>query len=110
MVANSLKSEGTTGRALTYGVGTIPGAQMTVALCTAACKTAGYTLAGVEYSGECCKSSELVFSDGSPLTWNFRLRQHDFEWSYYRDRQWMHDAVQRQLERNMWWPQPAQRV
>lgn len=33
---------------------------MTVALCTAACKTAGYTLAGVEYSGECCKWSELV--------------------------------------------------
>jgi len=50
-------SEGTTGRALTEGVGSIPGAEMTVAKCTAACKTAGFILAGVEYSGECCKST-----------------------------------------------------
>lgn len=48
-------SEGATGRSLTYGVGTIPGAEMTVAKCTAACHTAGYILAGVEYGGECCK-------------------------------------------------------
>jgi hypothetical protein len=53
-VTNRVRSEGTTGRALAYAAG-INGAQMTVGLCTAACKTAGYTLAGVEYSGECCK-------------------------------------------------------
>ncbi|KAK3336500.1 glyoxal oxidase-like protein [Cercophora scortea] len=46
-------AEGTTGRALTYGVGSIPNAEMTVAKCTAACHTAGYILAGVEYAGEC---------------------------------------------------------
>jgi hypothetical protein len=28
---------------------------MTVDLCLSACQTAGYPLAGVEYSGECCK-------------------------------------------------------
>lgn len=58
IVANDLDSEGTTGRALTYGAGGIPGDQMTVSKCTAACKTAGYTMAGVEYSGECyCDNS-----------------------------------------------------
>ncbi|KAJ9157373.1 Glyoxal oxidase-like protein [Pleurostoma richardsiae] len=46
-------AEGTTGRALTYGVGSIPSAEMTVSNCTAACYTAGFILAGVEYSGEC---------------------------------------------------------
>ena len=30
---------------------------MTVDLCTAACHTVGYNLAGVEYSQECCKST-----------------------------------------------------
>ena len=28
---------------------------MSVEACEAACKSAGYTIAGVEYSGECCK-------------------------------------------------------
>lgn len=46
-------TEGTTGRTLTYAVNTIPGAEMTVAKCTAACRTANYILAGVEYGGEC---------------------------------------------------------
>ncbi len=46
-------SEGTTGRALTYGAG-LPGASLTVAACTAACHAANYILAGVEYGGECC--------------------------------------------------------
>ncbi|UNI14601.1 (Methyl)glyoxal oxidase [Purpureocillium takamizusanense] len=46
-------SEGTTGRTLTQGVGTIPNAQMTVAKCAAACKAGSYTFAGVEYAGEC---------------------------------------------------------
>ncbi|KAK1994676.1 WSC domain-containing protein, partial [Colletotrichum falcatum] len=50
-------TEGTTGRALTYGVGTVPANQMNVANCTAACAAANFILAGVEYSGECCKSS-----------------------------------------------------
>lgn len=48
-------SEGTTGRALTYGAG-LAGATLTVDKCTAACHAANYILAGVEYGGECCKS------------------------------------------------------
>jgi hypothetical protein len=48
-------TEGTTGRALTFGVGTIPSAQMTVANCTAACRANNFILAGLEYAGECCK-------------------------------------------------------
>jgi hypothetical protein len=51
-------TEGTNGRALTNGVTTTGGTgAMTVALCLSACKTAGYPLAGVEYSGECCKTN-----------------------------------------------------
>lgn len=56
VVADFPGSEGTTGRALTYGVGSITAADMTVALCTSACKAAGYILAGVEYADECCMS------------------------------------------------------
>lgn len=54
---DEVTSEGATGRTLPYDVGgdVIPTANMTVAKCTAACKAAGYILAGVEYSGECCK-------------------------------------------------------
>jgi hypothetical protein len=47
-------AEGTTGRALTYNAG-LTGSDLTVAKCTAACAAANYILAGVEYSGECCK-------------------------------------------------------
>ncbi|QUC17769.1 uncharacterized protein UV8b_02010 [Ustilaginoidea virens] len=47
-------SEGKTGRALSQ-VFSVPGAEMTVAKCTAACRAAnaGNVLAGVEYGGEC---------------------------------------------------------
>lgn len=48
-------SEGTTGRALTYQLGSVANAKMTVAACTSGCKAAGYTFAGVEFGGECCK-------------------------------------------------------
>jgi len=60
-------SEGTTGRALTYGVsGTaIPASQMTVDRCTAACLAANFLLAGVEYGGECfCGNS--ISNGGAP--------------------------------------------
>ncbi|KAK1545521.1 WSC domain-containing protein [Colletotrichum paranaense] len=58
-------SEGTTGRALTYGIGSIPGGEMTVAKCTAACANANFILAGVEYSGECfCGST--ISNGGAP--------------------------------------------
>lgn len=53
-------AEGTTGRALTNGIGSIPGDQMTVAKCTAACRAANFLLAGVEYSGQCCESSRCL--------------------------------------------------
>jgi glucan 1,3-beta-glucosidase len=44
------------GRTLMNGL-QVPGGSgaMTIELCEATCKSAGYTLAGVEYSGECCK-------------------------------------------------------
>jgi len=40
---------------------TVPGGttNMTIALCTSACKASGYTYAGAEYAGECCKYSFL---------------------------------------------------
>ncbi|KAM7191558.1 putative fungistatic metabolite [Naviculisporaceae sp. PSN 640] len=60
-------TEGTTGRTLTYGVGSIPPAQMTVALCTAACHNAGYTLAGVEYGGECFCGNTIA-NGGAPAS------------------------------------------
>jgi len=56
-----LLSEGPTGRTLIQGVDTTGGAtKMTVSLCTSACKTAGFNLAGVEYGGECCKSTSSL--------------------------------------------------
>ena len=54
-------SEGTTGRTLTYGAA-IVGAS-TVDKCTAACHTAGYILAGVEYGGECCTWFRNTFEE-----------------------------------------------
>src|ERR1700761_9187426 len=41
-------------RTLLNGVATAGGGSaMTIALCTTACKQAGYSLAGAEYAGEC---------------------------------------------------------
>ncbi len=48
--------EGTGERALLNG-GQVNGA-MTVAGCVQACKAAGFSLAGVEYAGECCEYSK----------------------------------------------------
>ena len=47
--------EGTNGRALGNYM-TVAGGQpaTTVALCIAACKNAGYSMAGMEYADECC--------------------------------------------------------
>jgi hypothetical protein len=43
-------------RILSMGIATAGGpAALTVAKCTAACGAAGYSYAGVECSGECCK-------------------------------------------------------
>lgn len=55
-------SEGTTGRCLPNPVAVTGG--MTVGLCVQACKTAGYSMAGIEYASECCRysrGSRLVF-------------------------------------------------
>lgn len=40
-------------RTLATQIYSIPGASMTIELCTAACLAAGFPLAGVEYAGEC---------------------------------------------------------
>ncbi|KAG5979836.1 hypothetical protein E4U43_006823, partial [Claviceps pusilla] len=52
--------EGISGHALTHAPDTIVNAEITVAKCTAACKSAdaGFILAGVEYGGECCEFDE----------------------------------------------------
>ncbi|KAF8862211.1 glyoxal oxidase-like protein [Acephala macrosclerotiorum] len=52
-------TEGTNGRALTQFTAVTGGqSAMTVALCISACKTAGYTYAGIEYADECyCDNS-----------------------------------------------------
>lgn len=47
-------SEGVNGRALGTGV-SVSGGQATVALCVAACKEKGFSMAGIEYANECCK-------------------------------------------------------
>src|SRR5207248_1364864 len=39
--------------ARTLSVREFPAGSMTVELCTSACQAAGYTIAGVEYAGEC---------------------------------------------------------
>lgn len=48
--------DSTTARTLSYAAG-VPGgpANMTNEACTATCKAAGYTIAGTEYSQECCE-------------------------------------------------------
>ncbi|KAL2141040.1 hypothetical protein VTI28DRAFT_2930 [Corynascus sepedonium] len=59
-------AEGNTGRALTYDAG-LPGGDMTVAKCTAACRAANYILAGVEYGGECFCGNTIA-NGGAPAT------------------------------------------
>ncbi|KAL2199244.1 glyoxal oxidase like protein [Corynascus similis CBS 632.67] len=59
-------AEGNTGRALTYDAG-VPGGDMTVAKCTAACRAANYILAGVEYGGECFCGNTIA-NGGAPAT------------------------------------------
>ncbi|KXX74964.1 putative fungistatic metabolite [Madurella mycetomatis] len=60
-------SEGTTGRALTHVVDSIPGAELTVDLCTAACLDGDYILAGVEFGGECFCGNTIA-NGGSPAS------------------------------------------
>lgn len=49
-------TDSTAARTLTHQVSTDGGAaDMTIALCTSACGSAGYKYAGAEYAGECCK-------------------------------------------------------
>lgn len=62
-------SEGTTGRTLTHGVSgaVVPEAQMTVDRCTAACASAGFSLAGVEYGSECF-CGHVISNGGAPAT------------------------------------------
>ncbi|KAH9207298.1 hypothetical protein DL95DRAFT_527981 [Leptodontidium sp. 2 PMI_412] len=54
-------TEGTTGRALDHGLAVVGGSNnMSVSNCVAACQGAGYSLAGVEYSGECYCDNSIV--------------------------------------------------
>lgn len=51
-------TDNVSGRAMPYGA-TTPGgdAAMTNEVCQNACQSAGYSMAGTEYAGECCTSS-----------------------------------------------------
>jgi hypothetical protein len=49
-------------RTLTTEIYSIGGNSMTVELCLAACLASNFNLAGVEYAGECCKSSFHISS------------------------------------------------
>jgi len=71
-------TEGTNGiRTLTYAPGGLDGSKMTVAMCVGACKAANYQIAGVEYSGECCRPTPFGSRENGQrgLTGD-RLRQH----------------------------------
>ncbi len=59
-ITDEYYSEGVQGRALATP-GQVAGA-MTVALCVQACKTAGFSFAGIEYAAECCQYSSIRFS------------------------------------------------
>jgi hypothetical protein len=66
--------EGTNGRALTTPASVTGGAgAMTVALCIQACKSAGFSMAGLEYASECCKFSRApdraIFGNHSDRLW-----------------------------------------
>jgi hypothetical protein len=41
---------------------------MTVELCQSSCESGGYTLSGVEYSGECCKLPSPLFLPSTHVT------------------------------------------
>lgn len=51
-------------RTLSTAIYTIPGENMTPVLCTAACKSGGYILSGVEYGGECYCGNSLLNGAG----------------------------------------------
>jgi hypothetical protein len=56
-------SDGANARTLTYAQGVPNGPNgMTVEQCTSACQAGGFSLAGVEYSTECCESANLSFT------------------------------------------------
>ncbi|KAI2618886.1 glyoxal oxidase N-terminus-domain-containing protein [Hypoxylon sp. NC1633] len=89
-------SEGTRGRALTFGAG-LSSTQMNAANCTAACRAAGYILAGTEYGAECYCGNTVAngaapAEDGCDMTCNAnksevcggpnRLNVYDFNMKY----------------------------
>ncbi|KAI1640310.1 hypothetical protein F4809DRAFT_591116 [Biscogniauxia mediterranea] len=89
-------TEGTGGRALTYGAA-VASAQMNAANCTSACRAAGYILAGTEYGGECYCGNTIAngatpADDGCDMTCNGnqtevcggpnRLNVYDFNMEY----------------------------
>jgi hypothetical protein len=52
---------------------------MTVELCQSSCKSGGYTLSGVEYSGECCKFPDRLFFSNTHVAVP-RLRYSSPKW------------------------------
>ncbi|OQN97693.1 hypothetical protein B0A48_16013 [Cryoendolithus antarcticus] len=66
-VSQGCWTDSTAARTLTHPVGTTGGgSEMTIPLCLSACKNAGYTLAGAEYSGECY--CDNTYANGAPTS------------------------------------------
>jgi hypothetical protein len=76
------------GRALPNGEAVTGGTNaMTNELCQSACQAAGFTIAGTEYAGECCKGRYFILillyrHLYSSLTDIFRVRQCHWKWGY----------------------------
>lgn len=64
-------TDNVSGRALPNGEAVTGGsAAMTNELCQSACQAAGFSMAGTEYAGECCKRQPLFYF----LSFIFRYR------------------------------------
>lgn len=76
-------SEPAVGRALTHQITAIPYDEMTVDLCTAACRAASFILAGVEYAGECCTCTHpnpASRLQAEPINDTLSLREYPKRW------------------------------
>jgi hypothetical protein len=84
---------------------------MTEESCVSFCDSQGYYFAGVEYSDECCELDNPVPAVCMAPRWarliENRLRQRtqpDHTGTQYG----LPNALRRQLDRGLWWPQPPQ--
>lgn len=96
-------SDNVSGRALADGIPAPGGAtNMTVQNCQTGCQALGYTLAGLEYADECCKSyGPLICTESD---WVIRLWQYPAEWrrSGPRRKYWLRHGMFWEFCRDLW--------